>query len=261
MIYEHKNGSTTYYKTFGDESDPLIVLLHGIGADNDMFAPQEEALSGLRYYVVALDLLAHGKSSKASSLGMQCFADQVLELISHLNKRKASLLGVSMGGVIALFIAANYPHIIDKLIISDSFGELKTASEKILGKSQVLGFKLFKLLGVKTLAKSMALTYKADYAIKAREYMTKVSLKVDLDQMIMARKAINTINVLDALKKNTYEALCICGSEFGKSFIDINRKIADALKTDLVILDNSMDPSNLVNPEKFNQAVREFLTK
>ena len=104
----------------------------------------------------------------------------------------------------------------------------------VLTTNELLGFKLFKLLGVKTLAKSMALTYKADYAIKAREYMTKVSLKVDLDQMIMARKAINTINVLDALKKNTYEALCICGSEFGKSFIDINRKIADALKTDLV---------------------------
>ena len=51
------------------------------------------------------------------------------------------------------------------------------------------------------------------------------------------------------------------GSEFGKSFIKVNKKIADSLGTELVILQNSMDPSNLVNPDEFNQNVLEFLSK
>lgn len=69
-----------------------------------------------------------------------------------------------MGGVIALSFVLDYPDMVDKIIISDSFGELKSISERMLGFSQVIGFRLFKLLGNKSLAKGMESTNKADYA-------------------------------------------------------------------------------------------------
>jgi len=260
MEYIHKNGFKTFYETHGMPSNPAIVLMHGIGANHDMFAPQKEFFASQGYYVIAPDLLAHGKSSKAIILSLSDWADQVFELLSHLKIENASFLGVSMGGVIALYIAANYSSRVDKLIISDSFGELKTKAEKALGKSQVLGFKMFKALGAKALSKGMEKTYKAGYAFKAKDYFKRISLDSDFEQLILARKAINEIDVLDQLKENEYDALVIVGSEFGKTFIQTNRKIADALNVPLVILPEAMDPSNLVNPDEFNRAVKEFLS-
>ena len=52
-----------------------------------------------------------------------------------------------MGGVIAQSYAMNNRDKVSRLILSDTFGELKTLSEKVLGFSQVAGFKIYKLLG------------------------------------------------------------------------------------------------------------------
>ena len=132
--------------------------------------------------------------------------------------------------------------------------------EKMLGYSQVVGFHLFKLLGNKLLAKGMGSTYKAAYAQAARDYFAQVSLTVDLNQMILARKAINQIDVLDELKRIVLPALIIVGAEFGHSFVEINRKIADSIpNSEFVILEQSMDPSNLVNPIEFDKQVLRFL--
>ncbi len=145
------------------------------------------------------------------------------------------------------------------MIISDSFGEIKTVSEKVMGFSQILGFRLFKCLGNRALAKGMASTYKADFAYRARNYFVEMSSRADLEQLILSRKAINKIDILDQLDMHDVPALILVGSAFGNAFIKANKKIADALHTELIVIKKSMDPSNLVNPEAFNRELLYFL--
>lgn len=261
MIFENQYGIRTYYEEYGEKCNPTVILIHGIGADSQMWSPQKEMYASKGYHIIVPDMLAHGQSSRVSKLSLSDWTKQIEELLTHLNIQKVSLIGVSMGGVIALSFVVNYPDMVDKIIISDSFGELKTISERILGFSQVIGFKLFKILGNKALAKGMESTYKADFAYRARNYFKEICLEVDLEQMVLARKAINKIDVLDKLHNNKFCAMVMVGSEFGKSFIKANKKIADSLGTELLILQNSMDPSNLVNPDEFNKNVLEFLSK
>ena len=55
-------------------------------------------------------------------------------------------------------------------------------------------------------------------------------------------------------------SLIIVGNQFGSMFVKINKKIADAVEgSKFVVLDNSMDPSPLVNPRDFNDTVLSFL--
>lgn len=123
-----------------------------------------------------------------------------------------------------------------------------------------MGFSLFKILGKKLLVKGMQLTYKEDYAIRARDYFGQVSWNVDLNQMVLARKAINRLDKLENLKQVTIPTLVMVGDRLGQWFIEINRKIANSLpNSKFVILENSMDPSNLVNPVEFDRQVLEFL--
>ncbi|MDZ7792961.1 MAG: alpha/beta hydrolase [Spirochaetia bacterium] len=259
MEFRHKNNLVTYYETYGNPQNSTLVLLHGIGADTNMWKHQRKIFSENGYHVIALDLLTHGKSSKMKDLSLYDWSNQITELMEYLSIEKATLIGVSMGGVIAQHFAITYPNKLANLVISDSFGELKSFKERMLGYSQILGFRIFKVLGKKMLAKGMASTYKADYAQEAKSYFQEISLTVDLDQMIIARKAINKVDLLILLKEIDKPSLVMVGNQFGKSFIDINRKISDALKIELLVIEDSMDPSNLVNPVRFNELVLNFL--
>ena len=165
-----------------------------------------------------------------------------------------------MGGVIAQAFVAEHPQHVTHLIVADSFGELRTPTEKLLGLSQIIGFSLFKLLGKQWLVKVMDHTYRAAYTQAARDYFCQVCLRSDLNQLILSRKAINRIDGLERLKNVTVPALVMVGENLGESFIRINQKIADALpNATFVILEKSMDPSNLVNPTDFDTQVLKFL--
>lgn len=193
---------------------------------------------------------------------MSDWHNQINWLLENKNIEKCTLIGASMGGVIAQSFVVAHPYMVGKMIVTDSFGELSTFKEKILGLSSVLGFNLFKILGKKMLSKGMHSTYKATYAREAQEYFERVSLNVDLNQIILARKAINRINVLEKLKAINIPTLIIVGAEFGQWFIEINQKIADSLpNSEFVILEKSMDPSNLVNPVEFDRQVLRFLSR
>ena len=154
----------------------------------------------------------------------------------------------------------NNPEKVNKLVLSDTFGELKTFQERVLGFSQVIGFRIYKILGGKMLAKGMTSAYKAPFAHKARDYFSQVSLNVDFEQLVLARKAINKIDAIGKIDGDRIPTMVIVGDQFGKTFVEIKRKIANGIKgSKFVTLKNSMDPSNLVNTVDFNQEVLQFL--
>ena len=260
MILKNSDGTATHYQEYGDPQHEALVCLHGIGADHQMWAPQMKDFSGAGFFVLAPDLLGHGKSSKVTHLDLEDWENQIRDLLLDQEKERCVLVGVSMGGVIAQSLAVRHPGMVSRLVLADTFGELRTPAERLLGWSQVLGFQLFKLLGAGMLAKGMASTYKAPFARLARDYFVEVSREVDFDQLILARRAINKIDVLQDLKAFDQPTLVLVGDQFGESFIKINRKIAAAIKgSRFAVLEQSMDPSNLVNPEKFNHEVLMFL--
>ena len=260
MFVKNSDNTKTYVEEAGNPNNEALLLLHGIGADHKMWEPQLPVFAENEYYVLAPDLLGHGKSSKVSTLELRDWEYQINELLRHKNISKCHLVGVSMGGVIAQSYAMNNPKKVNRLVLSDTFGELKTVQEKLLGFSQVIGFRIYKLLGSKLLAKGMASAYKAPFARHAKTYFSQVSLNVDFDQLILARKAINKIDAVGKIGGDRIPTLVLVGDQFGNSFVEINRKIANGIKgSKFMILKNSMDPSNLVNPDDFNRSVLQFL--
>ena len=260
MILNNPDGTQTYFEAVGDRSGKPILLLHGIGADHTMWHKQVRPYADAGYYLLMPDLFGHGCSSKLEHIDLSTWHKQLNWLLASQAVSSCYLIGVSMGGVIAQSFVTEYQAKVEKMVISDSFGELRTVKERLLGQAQLIGFYLFKVLGNRRLANTMRTAYKAAYAQEARDYFEQVSLQVDLTQMILARKAINQIDVLEKLKSVVTPTLVIVGADFGPAFIDINAKIANALpNAELVILEQAMDPSNLVNPIEFDRRVLQFL--
>lgn len=260
MFLETTDGKKIFYETYGSRSSVPLLLLHGIGADHNMWEPQIHTYPEQGFFLIVPDLRGHGKSDKVDSLSMKDWSRDLAELMDELGIKKTAVAGVSMGGIIAQHFALHYPDRIERLVLSDTFSELRTFNEKMMGASQTMGFKLFKMLGHQQFAKMMASAYKKPFATKARDYFFDVSLKADFHQLILARKVINRIHLLDQLKNITAPALVMAGKEFGNQLINMNQEIARRIPTArFKALDQAMDPSNLVNPDSFDHEVITFL--
>ncbi len=262
MIIENTNGARTFFVEAGPIDGEALMLLHGLGADHEMWTPQIETLAERGYRVLVPDLLGHGQSSRVQTFTLADWERQIIHLLDFRGLQRCTPVGVSMGGVIAQSFAMHHPDRLRRLILCDTFGELRTWKEKLLGVSQIAGLHLFKLLGPNMLARSMAATYKAPFARAARDYFVTKSQHADIAQMILARKAINRIDAIGKIDGQRIPTLVMVGDQFGEFFIRANRKIADAIASArFVILLNAMDPSNLVNPAAFNREVLDFLSQ
>jgi 3-oxoadipate enol-lactonase len=260
MIFKSFDNNAIFYEVFGYNNTKPIILLHGIGADHKMFCLQVEELTKNGFWVVTPDLRGHGNSAKVTNLELEDWARDIEGLLTHLNITKAVFLGVSMGGVICLDFACRYPERVAQLIISDSFAEVKTVLERFIGQAQVSGFQLFHYLPPSWAANLVSSTYK-ELSRQAEAYFKEITLKSDFGQLALARRAINKINVLEKLNSLNIPALVIVGDKV-KFMIPINQKIAENFKqAEFEIIENAMDPSNLVKPEQFNRLLINFLRK
>ncbi|MFN8511327.1 MAG: alpha/beta hydrolase [Thermomicrobiales bacterium] len=99
---------------------PPIVFIHGLACDSSDFAPQFEYFRE-RHRVIAIDLRGHGASdAPEGGYSTAALADDVLWLCDELGVYKPMLVGHSMGGMIALEIAARRPGAATAIALLDS---------------------------------------------------------------------------------------------------------------------------------------------
>ncbi|WP_353892739.1 alpha/beta fold hydrolase [Proteinivorax hydrogeniformans] len=115
------NDISMYYEIIG-EGEPL-VLIEGLGYSTWMWYKQLDELSK-HFKVIMFDNRGVGKTDKPDSeYSIEMMADDLAGLLRSLNIKKTHILGVSMGGFIAQQFSANYPEMVDRLILcSTSFG-------------------------------------------------------------------------------------------------------------------------------------------
>jgi pimeloyl-ACP methyl ester carboxylesterase len=109
------DGVRTYYRVQGQ--GPALVLVHGLGSSHLTWAATTDALAE-RYTVYALDLPGFGYSDKpagyASARQAAAFVDRFL---SAVGLERATLIGHSMGGTAALWLAAEHPARVGRLVL------------------------------------------------------------------------------------------------------------------------------------------------
>ncbi|HEY0002042.1 MAG TPA: alpha/beta fold hydrolase [Actinoplanes sp.] len=109
-----------------DGSGPPVVFIHGSGPGVTAYANWRLVLPVLadRFRVLAPDMAGFGFSERPEKgdYGVDLWTEQLVGFLDALDIRRASVVGNSFGGAIALRLAARYPDRVDKLVLMGSMG-------------------------------------------------------------------------------------------------------------------------------------------
>ena len=112
-------GQKIQYIEAGGEG-PTVILLHGLGADSSIWAANLAALSE-KTRVFAIDQIGFGRSDKPPlDYRIATFSDFLHGFMQALKIPKATLVGHSLGGWVAMEFAIQHPEMAEKLILVDS---------------------------------------------------------------------------------------------------------------------------------------------
>ncbi|MDO5649506.1 MAG: alpha/beta hydrolase [Gallicola sp.] len=245
------------YNDFG--KGDVLVFLHGLGADKDMFDPQIEHFRN-KYRIIISDQRGNGQSQTLDvEVGrvLDIQSDDLFLLLNSLKIKNCVLIGVSYGGVLAYHFLLKYPEKVSGLVVCDSFSD--TIAETLLEKANMKFIKLSLPLyhAKKFLTFSLKLAYRK--WPQASEYFNRKFVNLRSKEVILQRKALNEADYTKRLHEINIPVLGIVGDRAHILIKLMKRSFKEIKNSRLVILKDSIDPSNLCQPEEFNLLVEDFL--
>lgn len=106
------------YRLAGPASAPPLVLLHGLGEESSYWDEVAAALAQ-SWRVYGVDLRGHGSSDWPGTYSIQLMADDMVRFLDALGLPSVTLVGHSMGAVVAYVLASQHPARITRLVLED----------------------------------------------------------------------------------------------------------------------------------------------
>ena len=118
-------GLSIYYQDTNEISSNRVLLLHGLGATCSSWQLQVPSLVDAGYRVVAPDMRGFGSSSyPGGQNNPKSMAGDIERLIEKLSLNRIHVVGISLGGTVALQLATTRPDLIKSLVLTNSFAKL-----------------------------------------------------------------------------------------------------------------------------------------
>ena len=101
----------------GKRGSPALVFTGSLGTDLTMWTPQAELLKP-RFCTLRYDIRGHGRSAVPSGpYSIDALGSDLLSLLDRLGIERASLCGLSIGGMISMWVAAHAPERVERLVL------------------------------------------------------------------------------------------------------------------------------------------------
>lgn len=261
------NGVETYYERRGE--GPPVVFVHAAIVDHAMWDEQVDALSD-GYATVAYDVRGHGLTggSDEPAYTVNLFAEDLHALVTALDVDRPVLCGLSLGGMIALTYAANYPDRVAGLILADTFappiltrGEWflrRVAMNAVIPPVRLIGYERVERANV-WLTERLHGGAAGDY--RKIERLRETGPRMATDEFVKVIRAITRFHEssLD-LAGITAPTLVLYGENDLPSIKRHAAELAARLPTvEVERIPGAGHASNLDDPEYFTAAVRGFL--
>jgi pimeloyl-ACP methyl ester carboxylesterase len=237
---------------------PPLVFVHGAAEDGRVWQPQLSLAD--EFTVVAWDEPGAGRSTDVpADFSLSDYANCLAALIEAVALGRAHVAGLSWGGTVVLELYRLHPRLVATLILIDTYAGWKGSLPEEEVRARVAGVR--QLLATPTeefdptLPGLFAGNAPAEFVPLLRDMAGDVrpeSLRVQLLLMAEADQR-------DLLPQIAVPTLLIWGEQDARSPLTVARHFEQAIPdTRLVVIPRCGHVSNLEQPERFNEAVREF---
>ncbi|MDP3589720.1 MAG: alpha/beta fold hydrolase [Methylobacter sp.] len=248
------------FEEFGDPDNSPLIILHGFFASSRNWRQVAQKLAE-RFHVYVPDMRNHGASPHHPLMDYPSMTADLLQFIDDRGLETANLLGHSMGGKIAMWLALTSPKKVNKLIVAD----IAPVSYRHSFDNTVLALKALPLVELSNRKQAETLLAVAIPELNYRQFLLqnlilkdgKYCWRLDLD--IFQRMAPNIAAFPKAahLAPFTGKALFIAGGN--SDFVqleDINSLFPDAALSTIVDAGHWL---HVQQPDAFMARVEDFL--
>ncbi len=258
------NGAIINHVERGDAAALPVVFIHGFPFSHAMWEPQLEAV-GRAHRAVAYDLRGHGRSDVGDGqYTIEGHVDDLLGLLDHLGIGRAVVVGLSMGGYIALRAVERAPERFAGLALCDTRSEADGNEGKL---KRAAGAVAVKRDGAAAFADGFV---KAVFAPASRKTLPEVVERIRAT--IAATPPLSLAGTLIALAGRTDTTAALAGIKVPTLVLvgehdavtppEASRAMHAAIPgSELHLVPGAGHVSNLENPEFFNAKLLAFLQR
>jgi len=128
------DGTRINYRVDGPPDGPVLLFLNSLGTDLGMWQPEVDALAS-QLRIVRFDMRGHGQSdAPAGPYTVERLALDALALLDALDIRRANLCGLSLGGMVALWLAIHRQERVGRAVFANTaarIGSIESWSARI----------------------------------------------------------------------------------------------------------------------------------
>lgn len=213
--FAEANGRQIHYLEQG--SGEALLLIHSLGQSLFTWHRVIDALSE-HYRVIAVDLLGHGYSEKPTdepSYAIAALSDSLVAFMDELGVDSAHVIAFSMGGMIALDMAARYANRVGRLVLICPGGLTATMPYQIRSlESAITGWLTAATMSPKSVANLLTDAFFDRTLITpemVREYYKPYADKVAGNALRAALRAFDEEDVMPALRDIEHDVLIVWG--------------------------------------------------
>jgi 3-oxoadipate enol-lactonase len=241
---------------------PLLILMHGIGGNRTNWHDQLPVFAA-HFHAASWDARGYGASDDYDGpLDFADFARDLVRVINHFKSSQAHLVGLSMGGMIAIDFYERYPERVATLTICDSLPGFNHLSAE--QRREFVRLRQEPLLAGKE-PKDMAPDV-------ARTLVGKSARPGSFERLVASMSALHKESYLKTiagtaayqrsfeLEKIAVPVHIVVGDEDKLTPPEMSRQMADRIAgARFSVIEGAGHLSNIEQPERFNRAVLAFL--
>jgi 3-oxoadipate enol-lactonase len=236
-----------------------VLLLHPLGVDRSFWDGVVPALDGSE--VLTYDFPGHGETPvPPEPYTIEDLADQARDLLAEAGHTRVDVVGVSLGGLVALRLAAGAPDLVRRLVVVDAVAVYPQPMREMwrdrAARAPAEGVEPF-------LDPTLALWFTAGRLAEGGPVVAaarRAFLAGDARGYALACRALELADVTGVLDRITAPTLVVCGEDDAPPFTAAAREFGERLPDARVVwLSPARHAGVLEQPEQFREALVGFL--
>ncbi len=241
----------------------VLLLVHGHPLNRSMWRPQVAEFSAAGWRVVTPDLRGYGESTVVPGrTKLDVFAADQARLLDHLGADRAVVVGLSMGGQIAMDFYRQFPQRTRALVLADTFAEGETAEGKvrrntIADRLQREGMATYADEELPKMVSRSTIEKRPDVAAHVLDMMRRSPAE---GAAAALRGRAERPDYVELLGQVDVPALVVVGRDDTYTPVAVAESMHERLReSTLVVVEDTGHMPNLERPDAFNDALGAFL--